>query len=61
MQRCKEKIAKVFKVFTLKSTKATSISEKLEKKSKGRNQQITPRSRFQQLPSLRRRIDWWRL
>ena len=43
------------------STKATNAMEKLERKNKGGNQQMTPRSRSQEFPSLRGGMDWRRL
>ena len=42
-------------------TKATNAMEELERKNKGRNQQMTLRSRSQEFPSFRGGNDWWRL
>jgi hypothetical protein len=39
-------------------TKATSAAEKLERKNKGENQQMTPRSWSNGFPSPRGEIDW---
>jgi hypothetical protein len=41
--------------------KATNGMEELERKNNGGHQQITSRSRYQELSSLRGGIDWWRL
>jgi hypothetical protein len=42
-------------------TKATNAKMELERKNNGGNQQMTPRSRSQELPSIKGGIDWMRL
>jgi hypothetical protein len=42
-------------------TKATNARKKLERKNNGQNQQMTPRSRSEEFPSLREGMSWWRL
>jgi hypothetical protein len=42
-------------------TIATNVRMELERKNKGGNQQMTPRSRSKGFPSLRGEMDWWGL
>jgi hypothetical protein len=46
-----------------KQLMATHLSarEELQRKNKGGDQQLTPRSRSHGFPSLREGIDWWKL